>query len=56
MQGSGVPTASYSFTPYVGTCNNPSGLTTDLTLKIYNVDYSSLFTAGVQVSLGVGGT
>jgi hypothetical protein len=56
MQGSGVPTASYSFTPYAGSCSNPSGITTDLTLKIYNVDYSSLFTAGVQVSLGVGGT
>ncbi|MCI4343653.1 MAG: hypothetical protein L3J92_06030 [Thermoplasmata archaeon] len=56
MQGSGVPTASYSFTPYAGSCNNPTGLTTELTLKIYNVDYSALFTAGVQVSLGVGGT
>jgi hypothetical protein len=56
MQSSGVPAASYSFTPYSGACINPSGTTTILTLKIYNVDYSTLFTAGVQVSFGVGGS
>jgi hypothetical protein len=56
MQSSGVPTVSYSFTHYAGSCSNPSGATTVLTLKIYNVDYSTLYTAGVQVSLGVGGT
>jgi hypothetical protein len=56
MVNSGVPKASYSFTPYLGTCYNPSGTTTDLTLKVSNVDYSVLYYAGVQVSLGVGGT
>jgi hypothetical protein len=56
MQASGVPGSSYSFTPYVGSCANPSGATTVLTLKISNVNYSVIYNAGVQVSLGVGGT
>jgi len=56
MVNSGVPKASYSYTPYTGACYNPTGTTTDLTLKISNVDYSVLYYAGVQVSLGVGGT
>lgn len=56
MQNSGVPTASYSFTSYSGACYNPTGKTTELTLKISNVDYTVLYNAGVQVSLGVGGT
>jgi hypothetical protein len=56
MQGSGVPGSSYSFTPYAGACANPNGVTTVLTLKISNVNYSVLYYAGVQVSLGVGGT
>jgi hypothetical protein len=56
MATSGVAKASYSFTPYHGACYNPSGLTTRLSLTISNVDYSVLYYAGVQVSLGVGGT
>jgi hypothetical protein len=56
MVNSGVPAASYSFTPYSGACYNPNGATTVLTLKVSNVDYSVLYYAGVQVSLGVGGT
>jgi hypothetical protein len=56
MATSGVPKASYSFTPYLGACYNPLGTTTDLKLVISNVDYSILYYAGVQVSLGVGGT
>ena len=56
MVNSGVPTASFSFTPYSGPCYNPTGTTYDMTLKISNVDYAVLDYAGVQVSLGVGGT
>ena len=56
MQNSGVPGASYSLTSYSGSCYNQNGVTTVLTLKISNVDYSALYIAGVQVSLGVGGT
>ncbi len=56
MATSGVPKASYSFTPYLGACYNPLGTTTDLKVQISNVDYSVLYYAGVQVSLGVGGT
>jgi hypothetical protein len=56
MVNSGVPPASYTLTPYSGACYNPSGATTDLTLKVSNVDYSVLYYAGVQLSLGVGGT
>ncbi|MCI4373256.1 MAG: hypothetical protein L3K02_06415 [Thermoplasmata archaeon] len=56
LYGSGVPSASVSFTPYAGSCYNALGTSTVLTLKISNVDYSQLFYAGVQVSLGVGGT
>jgi len=56
MQNAGVPGTSYTFTPYAGSCANPSGTTTDLTLKVSNVDYSALYYAGVQMSFGVGGT
>jgi hypothetical protein len=56
MITSGVPKASYTWSPYKGACYNPGGVTTDLVLKISNVDYSILDYAGVQVSLGVGGT
>jgi hypothetical protein len=56
MLVSGVPTHSYSFTPYTGSCDNPTGATTDLTLTVYNVNYAAFYQAGSQVSLGVGGT
>jgi hypothetical protein len=56
MSNSGVPGSSYSFTPYAGACYNPNGVTTVLTLKISNVDYSTLYYAGDQISFGVGGT
>lgn len=56
LQTSGLPGTTYSFTPYSGACSNPTGTTTELTLQISNVDYSVLYYAGVQVSLGVGGT
>jgi hypothetical protein len=56
MKVSGIPAASYVFTPYSGSCLNPFGTTTILTLKIYNVDYAAFYYAGVQISLGIGGT
>ncbi|MCI4365062.1 MAG: hypothetical protein L3K10_03240 [Thermoplasmata archaeon] len=56
MQVSGVATSSYTFVPYSGSCSNPSGASTVLTLKVSNVDYANLYYAGVQISLGVGGT
>jgi hypothetical protein len=56
MAISGVAKSDYSYTPYSGPCYNPTGVTYDLKLTISNVDYSVLDYAGVQVSLGVGGT
>jgi hypothetical protein len=55
VRNSGVPGPSITLTPYAGTCYNPNGVTTDLKLTVSNVDYSILYYAGVQVSLGVGG-
>jgi hypothetical protein len=38
------------------TCTITSGQTTVLSLKITNVDYATVFYAGVQVAVGIGGT
>jgi hypothetical protein len=37
-------------------CTSSSGLTTVLAVNLYAVDYATIFYAGVQVVLGVGGT
>jgi len=60
-------TSSYNFTnlwvggfprsiPYTGSCNNPTFATTQLVVNMYQIDYATLFYAGVVVSIGVGGT
>ena len=51
---SGVPTAQYSFTPYTGSCNNPSGTTAIVKVVLTSVNYVTLFYAGTQVSVGIG--
>ena len=49
-----ISTGAYSFTPYSGSCNNPAGTTSDLTLTLTAVNYVSMFYAGTQVSVGIG--
>ena len=58
LNGSGVPSTQYSLTstPTSYSCFNPSGGTTILTLALTSVNYATLFYAGVQVNIGVGGT
>ena len=51
---SGISSTQYSWTPYSGNCNNPAGVTTDLTLTLTAVNYVSLFYAGTQVAVGIG--
>ena len=58
-------TTSYNWTdpvnhtatvPYVGSCNNPFGMTVVLILNIFSLSYVNLFYAGAQVTIGIGGT
>jgi hypothetical protein len=51
---SGIPSSQYSYTPYSGSCNNPAGLTSVLTLSLTAVNYVSMFYAGTQVAVGIG--
>jgi hypothetical protein len=51
---SSIPSAQYSFSPYSKSCSNPAGLTSDLWLNLTAVNYVSMFTAGTQVSVGIG--
>jgi hypothetical protein len=66
---SGVPAANYTLstsfdshttTPlsaaFPGSCFNINGATTLLSFSISNVDYATLYLAGIQVGLGVGST
>ena len=64
-QLSGIPTSQYntyipgtstSSLPYTGSCNNPSGATTVLAFTLSSVNYASIYYAGVEVTLAVGGT
>jgi len=57
-------TPSYNFSipfphaqtlPYTGSCNNPYSVTTLIAVTLFQVNYASLFYAGVQVNVGVGG-
>ncbi|HYB77266.1 MAG TPA: hypothetical protein VEE83_01110 [Thermoplasmata archaeon] len=50
-----IPSGQYSFSPYTGSCNNPTGVTTDLTLALTAVNYASIYYAGVILSVGIGG-
>ncbi len=38
------------------TCFNPNGRTTVLAVNLYELSYATVFNAGVQVTLGIGGT
>jgi len=40
--------------PYLGSCNNPAGITTILALNVNSINYASLFYAGVEVTVGIG--
>jgi hypothetical protein len=52
---SGVSSTQYTFTPYSGACNNPTGATTVLTVVLNSVNYASIYYAGVILSVGIGG-
>jgi hypothetical protein len=60
----GPNTPSYNFSnpvghaatmPYTGSCYNPTSVTTLLAVNLFQVNYATLFYAGVQVNIGVGG-
>jgi hypothetical protein len=64
LANSGIPGADYNFKdplnatvtmPYTGSCFNPSGTTTVLAFSITTVNYVTIWQAGVQLGLGVGG-
>jgi hypothetical protein len=64
LTNSGIPSADYNFLdplngtvtiPYVGSCVNLHGATSVLAFTITSADYATLFQAGVQLVLGVGG-
>jgi len=64
-QLAGLPTSQYNTylpgttnatLPYTGSCNNPAGTTTVLALTITSVNFATLFYAGVEVTVAVGGT
>lgn len=63
MNQSGLASGSYTLTQngsasFPTSCNNPTGLTTVVWLKItsFVVNWVQLYFAGVQISLGVGGS
>lgn len=57
--GSRNATIAYTpstFTPVASSCTSQNGATTVITLTISNVNYAQYYYAGVQVTMGVGGT
>ncbi|MGA9839922.1 MAG: hypothetical protein WBF81_01445 [Thermoplasmata archaeon] len=50
----GAATATLAST-YSGTCGNANGATTVLSFSVSDVNYATLYQAGVQIGLGVGG-
>jgi hypothetical protein len=63
---SGVPSAQYNLhpikmtgysgIPYTGSCFNSAGVTTVLAFTVTSVSYLEMYLAGVQLTLGVGGS
>jgi len=56
-------TPSYNFSnplthvntiPYLGSCNNPNGVTSILAVNVNSINYANLFYAGVEVTIGIG--
>jgi len=66
--GLGNPTygvSSYNYTnpvthlktvPYTGGCSNPTGVTTILVVNVNEINYATMFYAGVTVTIGIGST
>jgi hypothetical protein len=59
----GVPSYNYSnpvtharTIPYVGSCYNAGGATTELTVNVNEINFANLFYAGVSVTIGIGST
>jgi hypothetical protein len=42
--------------PYMGSCYNPAGVTTVIAVNLFQVNYATLFYAGVALTVGVGST
>jgi len=42
--------------PYVGSCSNPNGATTILVVNVNEINFATMFYAGVTVTVGIGGT
>ena len=60
VQVSGVPSTSIALTPATApthaACAALNGLTSDVTLTVSNVNFANVYFAGVQLTLGTGGT